>query len=216
MIDDLRRTLGNYSLAATEIPPTQHYYFRTGNYILYSTAAYKAVGAGGHWQLPNYSTAAYQLLQNRTSGARVLVVSVHLISGSGAANDAIRQKQTTSLLSLAGAKAAAVKAPIIYGGDFNSDINSAHAFDGPGIAMRAAGIVDARNVAQTLYNPSYNSANQYLRTPPAFSQNIDYVYAPAGVAVGYHWVLLRLVRGQFSGAIPSDHNPVQASLYIPY
>lgn len=215
-IDDLRRALGNYSLAHTEVPPSQHGYFRTGNYVLYRTATYRAVGAGGHWAVGDSRFAAYQELRNRTSGAALLAVSPHLGTGSGSAADSRREAETKRLLQYAGAFARAAHLPVVYGGDFNSDVNRNHAFDGPGIAMRAAHVAEAQNAAQSLTNAQYNSANQYLRTPPAFGQSIDYIFASPGMGVRSRAVLLNLTHGKFVGPIPSDHNPVQAKLTLPY
>lgn len=216
-VDSLVSTLGGaYGLAHTEIAPNQPNYRRTGNYVLYKRSTYKLVGAGGHWTLPYGSTAAYQILQNISTGARFLSVSPHLIVGGLAANDAKRQTQTNSLLADARALARAHHVPIIYAGDFNSDINSNHAFDGPGIAMRATNAADALDVAQHRHNHQYNSANQYMRTPPAFGQSIDHIYAPAGVAVRSWRIKLHLVGGSFVGPIPSDHNPIVSNLLFPY
>jgi hypothetical protein len=67
-----------------------------------------------------------------------------------------------------------------------------------------------------LTNQRYNSANLYLRTPPAAGQSIDHIYAPAGVAVRSWQVVLTLVNGRFVGVIPSDHNPVVSDLIFPY
>jgi endonuclease/exonuclease/phosphatase family metal-dependent hydrolase len=105
---------------------------------------------------------------------------------------------------------------VVYAGDFNSDVNKHHAFDGPGLAMRAARVADAEKVAQTLVNWRYNSANLYLRRPPAVDQSIDYVYAGPGVGVASREVVLSLAQGRFVGVIPSDHNPVLARLYVAY
>jgi hypothetical protein len=76
--------------------------------------------------------------------------------------------------------------------------------------------VDADEVAQTLVNRAYNSANQYMRSPVTGHWDIDHVYAPAGVAVRRWELALTLSSGRFVGAIPSDHNPVVADVVLPY
>jgi endonuclease/exonuclease/phosphatase family metal-dependent hydrolase len=216
-IDDLTTALGGrYALARTEIPPTEHGYRRTGDYLLYRATAWSATDVAGHWDVGDGRWAAYQVLTNRTSGAHVLVISTHLAAGAGATNDAIRQRETTTLVRLASALAAPQHLPIVYAGDFNSDVNRNHAFDGPGIEMRSVRVADAEKVAPTQINRRYNSANLYLRTPPAVDQSIDYVYAAPGVAVTLRQVVLHLVDGRFSGVIPSDHNPVFCRLSVPY
>jgi endonuclease/exonuclease/phosphatase family metal-dependent hydrolase len=216
-VDDLAAALGSgYALARTEVPPTVHHYLRTGQYLLYKRAAWSPTSTRGGWNLGNGKYAAYQVLRSRTSGARTLVVSVHLAVGNGAANDAIRQRETNRLLADAAALAGPAHLPVVYAGDFNSDVNPHHAFDGPGLALRAARVADAEKVAQRLVNSRYNSANLYLSRPPAVDQSIDYVYAAPGVAVASRSVVLHLRGGRFVGVIPSDHNPVVAQLSVPY
>jgi endonuclease/exonuclease/phosphatase family metal-dependent hydrolase len=218
-VDTLVNHLNGYALANTEIPPTQPHYFRTGDYILYNTAKYQAVGAGNHWSLnapTNTHWAAYQVLQNKATGARFLFVAPHLIVGNGAALDQQREDETNSMVNQANAFVASDPMPIVYAGDFNTDINPHHAFDGPGIAMRAAGVDDSYDVAMTHTNAQYDSANEYFRTPPKFGEHIDYVFVTPGVAVTSWSLLLDLSHGKFVGAIPSDHNPLLVSVEIPY
>ena len=216
-VDDLVRALGpGYALAATETPPWVHYYRRTGDYLIYRKAAWTARPTAGHWDLGDGRWAAYQVLQSRTTGARVLAISTHLAAGAGARYDQVRQRQTQRLLHDAATVAGPGHLPVIYAGDLNSDVNRNHAFDGPGRAMRAAGVVDAEKVAQHQTNGGYNSANLNLRVPPRVDQSIDYVYAGPGVAVRSREVALDLVDGRFPGVIPSDHNAVLALAYVPY
>lgn len=216
-VDSLVTALkGEYTLASTEVPPSQPHYFRTGDYILYKTSAFTAVGAGDHWALGGGHYAAHQVLQNTQTGAQFLMVAPHLIVGNGAAMDQAREDETNSMLTQASEFAQADSLPIVYAGDFNTDITPAHAFDGPGIAMRAASVNDAYDVAQTQINTEYNSANGYYRTPPKFGDHIDYVFAPPGVAIESVKLLLNLSGGKFVGVIPSDHNPVVANVDIPW
>jgi len=212
--DDLAARLGGYTVAHTEVTPGQKGWMRTARYILYRTATYQAVGSGGHWELGPGRFAAYQQLQNRTTGARFLAVSVHLSPGGGSAADLSRRAETQKLLSSARTLQARTHVPVIYVGDFNS--HEGHPLDGPGVAMRAAGVADADEVAQVRANRKYNSANQYLRSPVPGHWDIDHVYAPAGVAVRGWEIALTLTRGRFVGTIPSDHNPVVADVVLPY
>jgi endonuclease/exonuclease/phosphatase family metal-dependent hydrolase len=214
MVDDFAAGLGGYTVAHTETTPGLAGWYRTARYILYRTSTYKAVGDGGHWVLAPGRYAAYQLLENRTSGARFLAVSVHLEPGSGEAIDLSRAAQTQQLLTFVKAFQATQDVPVVYLGDFNS--HERNVVDGPGNTFRAAGHVDADEVAQTKVNAQYNSANQYKRTPPTGGLHIDHVYVPQGVAVR-HWEMeLDLTAGQFVGVIPSDHNPVVADVVLPY
>jgi endonuclease/exonuclease/phosphatase family metal-dependent hydrolase len=213
-VDDLIRALGGaYGLARTEVPPTEPGWMRTGLYVLYKKSTFTAAG-GNHWVIGDGRWAAYQLMRARSTGATVLLVTPHLFGNTGRAYDTRRQHETQKMLDLARPYAAAHHVPVVYAGDFNSNTSSIHVFDGPAIAMRSAHTLDAQDAAVHLYNASYNSANQYLRTPPRGGHSVDYVYASAGVGVLSRSVVLRLSQGKFVGVIPSDHNPVQTRLEI--
>ncbi|GAB2470455.1 hypothetical protein GCM10027265_19420 [Jatrophihabitans fulvus] len=216
-IDDLVRRLPGFALAATERPPSEHGYHRHGVYLLYRTAAVRPVGAGGVWTTGTTAGvehyAAWQ--EFGAPGSRVLVVAPHLPAGGGRAADATRWRETRTMLRLGTARARRSGVPVVYAGDVNSnESRTTHVFDGPGLAMRAAGVADAQYVAQRRYGLRYNSANQYRRVPPAFGDSIDRVFASPGVAVESVAVVVRLRAGRFVGMIPSDHNPVVAQLRL--
>jgi endonuclease/exonuclease/phosphatase family metal-dependent hydrolase len=219
-IDDLVTELGpGYTLADTEIPPSMPGYFRTGDYIIYNPNTLSAVGTGGHFSLPDTHFAAYQVLQNISSGAQFLFVAPHLIVGKSAAFDQEREDEATSMVAQANAIAQPLGIPVIYAGDFNSDTDlKQHTFDGPGIVMKALAYDDSYQVAQTRTNAKYDSANQNLRTPAQSqpSQRIDEIYVPPGVGVKAWVNKLDLTNGKFVGVIPSDHNAVYADVVIPY
>ena len=80
--------------------------------------------------------------------------------------------------------------------------------------MSRARVADGFEVLQIFANRQYNSANQYYRTPPAFSDNVDHIYAEPGVGIRAWSQVLQLADGKFRGVIPSDHNPVLADLTI--
>jgi endonuclease/exonuclease/phosphatase family metal-dependent hydrolase len=220
-VDDLVGVLGGaYGLALTERPPNQSGYFRVGSYVLYRKSTWSPVGNGGHWAIgalpeggSRYGT--YQVLRHRTSGASVLFVNTHLYSGRGLAADRLRQQQTETLVARSRALAAERGGlPIVYVGDFNS--HELHALDGPAVAMTRAKVADGFEVSEVFANRQYNSANQYYRTPPASADNVDHIYAEAGVGMRTWTQVLQLSAGKFRGVIPSDHNPVVADLTVPY
>ena len=210
-IDDLRRLLPGYALAATETPPSKPGYFRTGVYILYRSAYLHPVGTGGHWNVGYTRWAAYQTFQ-ATTGARFLFTATHLLLGSGRANDDRRATETANLITLATRQARGL--PIVYGGDWNSDTARSHAYDAPSVVMHSHHDVNTRYAARKRYNERWDSANQNMRKPIAAGQSIDGIYASPGVAVSSWSVLLHLHNGAFVGTIPSDHNPVLAALTI--
>lgn len=214
-IDALEQALGDYSLAETETPPTQHHYRRLGDYILYKTADWRAIGAGGHWFIGDNHWGVYQELQNRSTGARVIVVCTHTIPTRGVTADDTRLQETQTLIDQAQSLAKSAGVPLVYAGDFNSEPVSHHP-DGPGVAMAAAQMTDAHDVAAHLVNDKYNSHNQYLRTPPKAHSMVDRIFVPNGVGVESHAVVLTLSHGKFVGVMPSDHNPVTVRLWYPY
>ncbi len=224
-IDDLAGLLKTsssgpgYTLAATEVPPSQHGYFRTAQYILYKESVYARSGAGGHWNFGTTSVphwAAYQVLTNRRTGARFLFLSAHLSYLGGSAGDKVRQAEATSLIRQASAFAAGQHVPVVYSGDFNSHGGSNHPLDGPGVAFRAVHAVDALEVAQYRLNFPVNSANQNVRLAFASGLSIDHVYASAGVALRSWRLSVELSKGAYVGVIPSDHNPLVVDLSFPY
>lgn len=207
----------DYTVANTEGTFGQTGFVRTGDYVLYKPSVYRPVGIGGHWSLGDGRWAAYQELQNVNSGAKFLFVSVHLLVGKGSTFDSRRENETKLLLQQAGAASNTRGVPVIYGGDFNSnDRKVTYTFNGPGIVMRPARIQDARLVGQSHHYERYDSVNEYRRTPYAYFIYIDYIWAPAGIAVTSWGTALRLSSGSFVGTIPSDHNPVYAQMTYPY
>jgi endonuclease/exonuclease/phosphatase family metal-dependent hydrolase len=217
-VDSLVSALGGeYTLANTEIPPSQHHYLRTGVYVLYKSSEYKAVGQGNHWDIGNTRWAAYQILQNRTTGAKFLMISPHLSVGNGLASDKKREAETQNLVQLSQAYAANNgNVPIVYAGDFNSDPDRYHPLNAPTLVMHSANIDDSFDVAQSHTNAKYNSANDYYRRPPAFGYHLDYIFVTPGIAVKSWKLIIDLSHGKFVGIIPSDHNPLVANLLIPY
>lgn len=220
-VDSLRAALGGtYALAHTEIPPSQSYYKRTADYLLYRKDTLAAVGSGGHWSL-GYSGqvnhwAAYQILRSRSTGAKFLAVCTHLLIPHGHAADLEREQQTAHLVRDARAFARSHgNLPIFFAGDYNSD-QFRHHPDGPSIVMSRDGLPKASAVAQHRVNASFNTANGYERRPTRSSAHIDDVFVSPGVGVRSWRELLHISHGRLVGVIPSDHNPVVADLEIPY
>ena len=216
-VDDLQRRLGgDYRLVRTETPPTEPGYFRTGSYVMVKTSTVAAVGSGDHWMIGGSSrVGAYAELKSVQSGAHFLFVATHLTPGTTAG--AQRASELTTLLADARAEASARgDLPLVIAGDFNSHPTTEEPDDSVTVVSRAALLTDAITGAQALANETYNSSNRYLRTPPATSDSVDHVFAAPGVAVSSFRVVLRLVGGEFSGVIPSDHNPVLAGVFVPY
>jgi hypothetical protein len=216
-IDYLHRALGsNWSLAHTEVPPSQHYYHRTGDYILYRNDLFSAVGAGDHWAIGQSHWAAYQILRSRATGGEFLFISAHLIVPSGHVNDLKREQETKRIVSQARSYASSHGGlPIVYAGDYNSD-QYGHNPNGPVVEMQAAGIPDAYALAQHLSNQKWNTANRYRTRPKPSFAHMDKLFVSRGIGVRSWTQLVNISHGRQIGVIPSDHNPVVVSLEIPY
>jgi endonuclease/exonuclease/phosphatase family metal-dependent hydrolase len=223
-IDDLVSALGgSYQLARTEVPPSEPHYFRTADYILYDPNVVTTAGSGGHWDIGHASAganhwAAYQPFTVTATGAKFVFVSFHLHvqNSNPASDDQIRQDQTESMLTQGAAYAASSNAPIVYAGDTNSVVETKHKFDGPRIAMQARHVADAYDVAQARSGTKYDTANNFQRKPPAHHKYIDGIFLPPGVAATTWTQIVHVSHGKFVGVIPSDHNPVVATVILPY
>jgi endonuclease/exonuclease/phosphatase family metal-dependent hydrolase len=217
--EDLVDALGGaWKLADTEAAPcTGAGWVRTGVYVIYDSSVYRAVGASGHWQISPKSQskrwwAAYQVMENKTTGAQFLFVSTHLIVGNKDALDKERAAETQNLLDEV--DKLGLDLPVVYAGDFNS--HERRPFDGPGVTMRAAGVADAFFVSQHRVNKKYNSANNYQRKPPSQGVSIDHVYGSPGVALQSWELIMKLKNGEYDGVIPSDHNMLLSDIVYPY
>lgn len=213
----LKNALSGYALADTEpAPHTVLHWHRTGVYILYRKSMFAKVGNGGHWDIGNYRWAAWQVLKNRATKSRFLFVSAHLRMQPGRASDVKREHETEKLVADARKKALRLGIPVVYVGDFNSDQYARHAFNGVTKVMARNDIADAYQAAQKRFGGTYNTANGYRSRPPKDSAHIDYIFAPAGVAVRTWKDAVHLSHGRFVGAIPSDHNAIFSDLSIPF
>jgi endonuclease/exonuclease/phosphatase family metal-dependent hydrolase len=217
-VDDLVSHLGGgYSLATTEIPPSQPHYHRTGVYVVYNSANYATAATGGHWGIGDKRWAAYQILRNKNTGARFLFVAPHLIVIKHGGTDQKRAAETRSLVAQAESyNRAHGNLPIVYAGDFNSDPGKKHIRNAPSDYMLSQGYDDAYDVAQARSNPDFDSANGYNRVAPSHSLRIDYIFTQPGIPVKSWGMALNLSHHKFAGVIPSDHNPIYANLEIPY
>ncbi|MGH1565452.1 endonuclease/exonuclease/phosphatase family protein [Mumia sp. DW29H23] len=163
--------------------------------------------------------ACYQLLTEKATGAQFLVVSAHLINGPGRAKDLKRYRQTRNLINdtLAVRRAHGATWPIVWAGDYNSSGAHKYTFDAPRRAMRRlAGARDAFAVARVRRYGSYNSANQLRRRPWRTHHHVDHVYVSPGIGVSAFKVVVRLKGKLYRVPFASDHNPVRATLRIPY
>jgi endonuclease/exonuclease/phosphatase family metal-dependent hydrolase len=133
----------------------------------------------------------------------------------GAAGDVKREQETRTLVGQGTRLSDRLGVPVIYAGDFNSDLTSTYTYDAPGKVMTAAAIGDAFDLAPVHVNARFNSFNKYQRHAPATGAQIDRIFASPGVAVTRWGQVLQLRHGSVVGPMPSDHNPVYADLLVP-
>ncbi len=221
-VDSLNSALAaigaHYAIAHTEITWPNPGWHRYGNYILYNTDRYEALGTAGLFDTDSGTNyAPYAELQNRSTGARFLYVGAHLTASVGRSYDSVRQAQAASLVDQGTALGRQLGVPVIFAGDFNSDPEQ-NALDGPNRVMHsdANRIADARLVAQARTNERYDSMNQLMVTPNPYSLFIDYIYLTPGVSASAWGMAMRFSNGKMVGTIPSDHNPIWAWVQVPY
>jgi hypothetical protein len=222
-VDSLAAALGSgYALARTETPPWSSAWISTahdkaGNYILYRRATWRAVGAGGHFLVGQRRFAVWQVLQNRHTGARFLMVANHTVTHLGAAYNRMRTLETRrTVAGVARINATRGNLPVVYAGDWNSPDHNARANNGPRSVMASIRAADTFDAAQAHVRANYRSMNHYARIPPTGEYHIDRVFAGPGAAVRTWRQLLKISHGRFVGTIPSDHNPVMSDLVIRY
>ncbi|GAB3687777.1 endonuclease/exonuclease/phosphatase family protein [Angustibacter aerolatus] len=163
-------------------------------------------------------SAAWALLQDRSTGKRFMVVSVHLDerkSADAATQEryqALRTKQVRAVL----ARVAVENpddAPVVLGGDLNS-WQAARGGDPAHDALVTAGFYDSAD-AVTQVNTRWTTYNAFARTvpksPSGWGARLD-VIATKGLrgAVRFENVLTRTQSNR-----PSDHDMVVADLLLP-
>jgi endonuclease/exonuclease/phosphatase (EEP) superfamily protein YafD len=224
-IDTIEAKLkGTYRLASADFTAAK-YHPQVGNYVLYRRSMFRARyqhdhGKAHFWELSNKHFVMYQALQDRHSGAKFLMVSVHLSHGpNDARSDAQRKKETQRLLAdvrkLKAHHPKYRKLPVIYAGDTNSFAGKNPAnHDSPGDLMKRAHVTDSLMAAQSRKNTRYGSVNGYYRRPSRTGRIIDHFYGTAGVAFRTWRQVMHLKHGHWPGTIPSDHNPIMVGLSL--
>jgi endonuclease/exonuclease/phosphatase family metal-dependent hydrolase len=222
-IDALSAGLPAYRLADTTAvdvgSPTGDYF--AGNYILFNPRYVTPVGAGGNWSTGPTAADnrydAYQEFRVNATGAEFLYVVVHDLATAGHAGDVIRGYQiaTTIAKTRAFARAHGI-GPTLVVGDFNSYRGEYQVHDYAGRHMLHAGFNDDVAIAQKRVNANYDSINGMYRHPRTGHGSADHIYSTGQIGVKKWGELLHLKHGKFAGTFPSDHNPVYATVEIPY
>ena len=168
--------------------------------------------------------AVWAELEDVTTRTPFIVVDPHLEPFKGRSNDAIREAQTTRMLSLVAALNRAGR-PVIYAGDVNSNADNADrskypgGYDGVLKAFSAKKHRNALAIAKEdgrAYASLYNSANQGLRRPVKNGHHVDAIYLTPGIDVTRWENVIDIVSPtEYVTPFPSDHNPLLADLVVP-
>ncbi|HJQ05626.1 MAG TPA: hypothetical protein VJ872_09295 [Nocardioides sp.] len=214
-VDSLRNALGSdYTVAHTEIEPGTRGFQSHGVYIVYRNTRLDAVGDGSTLRLTDSNYAAFQVLRDTTTGGELLAVTAHLVAG-GPSADATRRQEMTQILAeaqrIAGAHG---NIPMVLAGCLHEAHSSFHPGDSPYDVLSGADFSDALVAAQSRSGADLNTFNNYLR-PIRKGAATDRVFAGAGVGVTSWVELLHRSGNQLAGVIPSDHNPVAATVVVP-
>ena len=159
--------------------------------------------------------AVWAEVEHVPTGRRAIVTSAHLTSGKTSSADALRRTETTNLVR-ATAALNPEGLPVVHAGDFNSHRNRSN--DTPGAVMRAAGIRDGFDLAETVGRQHYNSYNSWRSTPTlsvTYGDHVDHVWVDPRRAEVTYWGNVAAVTGaRYTTPITSDHNPVLVRLSL--
>lgn len=210
-----------------------------GTKIVYNTSTMNLLASGSK-QLTAAADStslrfmAWAVLQQKGTNDSFFFVDAHLqnrhdASGKHAYDD-VRKIEARQILAEIGRQNLA-HLPVVLVGDFNSD-KQTYPANGPYDVLTGGGLVDPlgngyHSVVKTpgatvekRIHANYNSFNNFARTPPKLSGAVNGLY--------YDYLLTTPMRvsewetvvdldssGRTKGIIPSDHNLIRATLWLP-
>ena len=178
--------------------------------VLVRSARYSVVGSGRRLSGPG---ACWVELEHKGTSHRVIVVSLHLAPGTGAAVDAERRTQIQNVLNWLPDRPGV---PVVIGGDYNSSRSRDN--DSPRPPLERAGFLDSYDIAAAYLSPTaLNSANNWQEIPrqsPRWGAHIDRVFTSRGTYVASWQVVEPREGGRFTQLL-SDHSPVRVGLQVP-
>jgi len=168
--------------------------------------------------------AVWAELVDRPTYKRIIFVSAHLTQPMN--QYALRGREVGNLLTQMKRINPAGR-EVVYAGDFNSNKNrgtwsASTGFgsqDTVGRKFAASGYYDAYDLARTLKRPNWNSFSGFSSTPTTskvWGDHVDHLYVRPARTNVWRWMNASLYSGsRYNTPKPSDHNPVQVTLYIP-
>lgn len=203
---------------------------KDGSRIIYRPEAVRLIKSGTT-KLPGSGFrrfASWAIFEQHLTGQRFFFLSTHLEPGSS--EGGLRNSQTSALISSIRANAGSL--PVYAVGDFN-----AYKFDSygnrPWYLMKDAGYLDPLGntfrshgsapgaFVEQRINTNYDTSNRFEASPPKKSyingSHLDYIFVTEGIRVPEFEVVVRVgASGRWTmSPIPSDHNMVRATTFLP-
>ncbi len=193
--------------------PATHAITSAAAFIRRNAIAYRksrfALEAQGHFKLPGEASkyATWARFRELASGRRLLVLNAHLSAHEAVARANAARKIVSTLAGLNPGRL-----PVLLIGDFNSATTAAGA---PAAIFRSAGYLDAKGLATTKANATYNSHHGFRANPPKDSRCIDKVLVRGGTAQAKANLSRTDVQKPL-GEYSSDHFPVMADVTLTF
>lgn len=172
-------------------------------------------GRYGCFSLGGGKYAVWAEVEDLVTGQHVVYVSVHLTSGKGDREAAVRRTETTRLVD-AVRQINPEGRPVVLAGDWNSHRNRSN--DWQASVLRAAGYRDAFDLARSVGRQHHNSYNDWKTTPTTsvtWGDHVDKVWVVPGRSVVTRWENAAAMSGsRYAAPLVSDHNPVLVRLSL--
>jgi endonuclease/exonuclease/phosphatase family metal-dependent hydrolase len=165
---------------------------------------------------------AWSVFEQKSTGKSFLFVNTHLTPGRGRAEASQRASGARQLVATV-AEINTDDLPVIIGGDFNTSLPRTVSANPIYAAITGAGYLDPLvrsgelGSAEKLVDADLKTVNNLSRTAPrrANPALIDHLFV-SPMRVSQWQVAANLdAAGRFIGTIPSDHNLVRATVYLP-
>ncbi|MDR1710404.1 MAG: endonuclease/exonuclease/phosphatase family protein [Propionibacteriaceae bacterium] len=192
-----------------------------GNAILYNPERVTYI-KGGFKRLLKARFVIWGIFEQKSTGKRFLFATAHLTTGHAAANNTQRNTQVKQIVDLLTGIAAADNLPTILVGDFNTYFGSRGGntpyetvtktyLDPLQPADGRGGVAAAAVKINTRYS-TYNNFQRRARTTGTY---MDYILVTPMRVSEWETVVNLDSKGNFIGTIPSDHNPIRATVWLP-
>ncbi|MEO6604848.1 MAG: endonuclease/exonuclease/phosphatase family protein [Aeromicrobium sp.] len=156
-----------------------------------------------------------ELVDKTAADKHVIFASVHLVTGSTAQADNLRERELNTLFIRMG-YINPEKVPVVYLGDFNS--HKGRKYDSVTAMFKGKGYYDAFDLAMALKFQHYNTYNDFESTPNlgiTWGDHVDHVWVDSTKVRVNSWRNAAKFDGsRYAHPIPSDHNPLVVSIQV--